>query len=348
MTGNFRTGDLQVVWRIKERWRLMKFNKPQFKVGLAKRLVLLSLLISGLLACERRQAVGRESRPVRILTFPGLRGAEFEQALNRMGKKLHQDSGLFVELKSPVDYYSAVRALGDAEADFAFLNDLGFIAGQKLYGLRPRLQVLRNGQSASHRAQILIKPGIGADLSALAGRRMAYVEPYSVSGYFLAEHTLNKNKIKLGTRVFAGSHLEALRQVLSGQADALATYVDNFQKPAVPKDMRAALSAQEQADADLLQSLLLDMPIPNEPLVQRKNLDAKIAAKVIDALQKLAVDKAFSADLMLLGGLQGFKPCSAKDYAQLKTMLKDLGKNAEEALPGGWKLRCIHSEKIHR
>ena len=309
--------------------------------------LLVSLLfIFNLVSCTRAQAVGTQARPLRILTFPGLRGAETTEALHRIAKKLQRDTGLFIDLQSPVDDYSAVCALGDAEADLAFLNDMSYIAGQKLYGLRPRLQVLRQGPGASHRAQILIKPGIGTDLNALSGRRMAYVDPYSLSGYFLAEHILKQHQIKLGAMVFTGSHLEALRQVLSGQADALATYVDSEQRPGVPQDLRAALSAKEQGQADSLHSLVLQRAIPNEPLVQRKGLPAHKAQQVIDALLKLAADKQAAADLMLVGGVRGLQKVSAKDYANLAKMLNDLGKGAEEALPGGWKLRSVHSEKI--
>ncbi len=297
-------------------------------------------------ACTEQPDPGSAARPWRILTFPGLRGDAADAAMRRLSLRLQQQSGLSVELRSPVDYFDAVRALGDQEAELAFLNDMSFIAGRKFYGLQARLQVLRAGRQASHRAQIMFAPGLDADIASLNGRRMAYVDPYSVSGFFAAAQKIKKSNVKLGTYIFSGAHIEALRQVLTGQADALATYVDDAQHPGVPKDIYAGLSAKEREQAARLSSLLLEIEIPNEPLVMRKKLPPDKLQSILRALQGLPQDAQLSKDLLLLGGIRGFAPASDQDYTQLARMLKDLDKEAEEALPGGWKLRCVHSQKM--
>lgn len=295
-------------------------------------------------ACRRALPPGSPERPVTVLLYPGLRGDQVRAAQARIAQDLRQATGLYVTLFSPVDYFESLSALGDGEADVVFLNGLSFVAAQKLYKVRAPLQVLRGQGRSAHHAQILVRPDGPNSLAGLAAARIAYVDPHSVSGYLIAAHSLKKLKVAPATVVFAGSHREALRQVLTGEADAAATYVDETQGLGVPRELRSGWSKEQQSLVNRLRGLPLPPQIPNEPVVLRADLSRDLQKKLSTALLALAKVPESAAALSALGGIEGFAPGKDADYWPLAQMLDDLGKGAEEALPGGWKLRSIHSD----
>ena len=117
-------------------------------------------------------------------------------------------------------------------------------------------------------------------LADLKGRRFAFVDPASTSGYLfpymmLLEAGVNPER-DLRT-IFAGSHDAAVVAVYKKDVDASATH-DN----AIP-DIRRELPDVEQAVRILVRS----SPIPNDGVAVRRGLPEDLAAKIQDAFVDL-------------------------------------------------------------
>jgi len=293
-----------------------------------------------LLGCRPTVAPGSETRPLRLLLFPTCRGEKLESARAALANALAATTGLRVETVVPVDYLDAIEELGTAKADVALLNDLAYLLAEDTYQVEARLAILRSGGRRFHRAQILVRKDSGLKtLHDLEGKRLAFVDPYSVTGFVVGAHLLAEQGVRAGATTFVGSHEEVVRQVYSRDADAGATYDDGSPSGGLPVDVRARLQERFPDIGEQLVALAKSDPIPNEPVVFRRGLDPALAERLTAALVKLHDQPAAVEALRVLDDIVGFDPANSADYAPLRTMIGGIGKETEELVPGGWRLR---------
>src|SRR5581483_10470963 len=118
----------------------------------------------------------------------------------------------------------------------------------------------------------------------LKGKKFAFVDPVSTSGYIYPAALLLKNGIdpkKDLNATFAGGHDAAALAVYQGSADAAATF----------EDAPAQLLASKFPDIDQkLKVIAKTDPIPNDTIAFRKDLDPGVAAKLKAALKQMADD----------------------------------------------------------
>jgi phosphonate transport system substrate-binding protein len=222
----------------------------------------------------------------------------------------------------------------------ALLNDLAYLLAEDTYQVEARLAILRSGGRRFHRAQILVRKDSGLKtLRDLEGKRLAFVDPYSVTGFVVGAHLLAKQGVRAGATTFVGSHEEVVRQVYSRDADAGATYDDGSPSGGLPVDVRARLQERFPDIGDQLIALAKSDPIPNEPVVFRRGLDPALAERLTAALVNLHSQPAAVEALRALDDIVGFDPASSADYAPLRGVISGIGKDVEELVPGGWRLK---------
>ncbi|MFH1811471.1 MAG: PhnD/SsuA/transferrin family substrate-binding protein [Pseudomonadota bacterium] len=305
-----------------------------------------TLLVASLTACPDKARPGTPERPLRLMLFPASSGPQLQEARQTLARFLSERTGLQVVTREPVDSFDAVQQLGSGQVDAALLNDLSFLLAEDTYRVQARLRMLRQGGS-EHRAQIIVHRDAGfASPTALHGKRVAYVDPYSMTGFVLVAHLLRQHGVEPGSTSFVGSHLEAVRQVLSGDADAAATYVDESLGPGLPGDLRAGLLPRFPDAADRLISLATTVAVPNEPVAFTRGLDEDLVQRLCAALKAAASDPAALQALQALGNVGGFVDARGEDYAQLRLMLGSLGKNVDDGVPGGWKLKLRTADSV--
>jgi phosphonate transport system substrate-binding protein len=308
---------------------------------------LISLVLLAAIGCPRDGTPGTAHRPLRVLLYPSNKGEAAAPARDALAKALASATGLRVETRVPIDYFTAVKDLGSGEVDVALLNNLSYLLAEEIYGARARLTVLRHGGLSIHRGQLLVRAdaGIGA-LPQLEGKRVAFVDPYSVTGFVLAAHLFAFEGVKVGATSFVGSHEEAVRQVYTGDVDVGATYDGGGEGGGAPADLRAKLVEAYPDLGEQIVSLAKTKPIPNEPVVLRRGLDPALADKLVAALRALPQRPEAKQALLDLGDIAGFQDARPEDYAPLREMVKSIGKEVEEMVPGGWRLKLKTSDPV--
>ncbi|MBN2358176.1 MAG: phosphate/phosphite/phosphonate ABC transporter substrate-binding protein [Deltaproteobacteria bacterium] len=293
-----------------------------------------------LIGCRPTVHLGSDSRPLKLLLFPTCRGERFEPARAALASALSATTGLRIETRVPIDYLDAIEKLGAAEVDVALLNNLSYLLAEDTYQVEARLAVLRSGGRRFHRAQILVRrDSTLRSLIDLTGKRVAFVDPYSVTGFVVGAHLLTAHGVKAGSTTFVGSHEEVVRQVFTRDADAGATYDDGSPAGGLPVDVRTRLQERYPSIGDELIALAKSDPIPNEPVVFRRDLGPALTERLIAGLVKLREQPAAAAALLTIDDIVGFDPASGADYAPLRGVIGSLGKEVEEMVPGGWRLR---------
>lgn len=225
-------------------------------------------------------ALGTEANPIKLVWVPSgdtqkiLAGAEKLDAL--LAKQ-----GIYVKSSVATSYAAAIEALCAGQVDAAALATLSYVLAHDKCGAEVIVNSIRRG-SATYNGQILVRADSGINTVAdLKGKKFAFTDPASTSGYLYAVALLKANGVDpakdLAEAVFAGSHNAAALAVYNGQVDAAATYVDvrNSLEQDFP-DIKEKTKVIAQTD-----------PIPNDTITVSKNMPADLKERLKQALLAL-------------------------------------------------------------
>ena len=258
-----------------------------------------------------------------VVVSPAQALAGSEESLRFIARELSSRTGLTVVARTAASPLDAVEQLGRRQADAGILRLEEFLLACEAYGAIASRQLLHDNGAASYDGVILVRAADAArDVQALSGRRFAFVDPYSVSGFLLPALRL----IRAGVHVdaaFAGSHDQAIAALVRGEAAAAATYAD--------------LAAGRRE----LRILARTGTIPNEPLVFRRGMLAGKREAVATALQSLAGTEEGRRLLPAVGYITGFGPVHEAEYDAVHDLLRSAGASAYDLVPGGAKFRRL-------
>ena len=183
-------------------------------------------------------------------------------------------------------YAGVIEAMGAGRADLAWLSTFAYVIAHQKYGVEVRLVTVRFG-SPFYRAEIIAGSSSGINgLPDLRGKRFAFVDPASTSGYLFPVAGLKKAGFDpqsfFGQTVFAGSHPNVVVAVYQGRADAGAVYED-------------ARSDMQKQFPDVMQKLKVvwkSDPIPNDTVSFRKALPQDVKDRITLALLRFSQTSA--------------------------------------------------------
>ncbi len=172
----------------------------------------------------------------------------------------------------------------------------------------PMLAPRWRGKS-SYSGQILVsRDSPFQTLSDLKGARMAFVSKDSSSGYLFPVLLLNQAGVKesdLGQVEFLAKHDSVAFALIARQFDAGATYAGVLEQDGL----------RDQADS--LRVLAQTEPIPNEPLVFRRDLPSRIVEIFVNAI----MDEASMPALRQIPALTGFDRIKDEDYDPVRRLI---------------------------
>jgi phosphonate transport system substrate-binding protein len=208
------------------------------------------------------------------------------QSGNQVAHLLEVATGYRFESFVATSYAGVIEAMGAGRADIGWLNTFSYVIAHQKYGVEVRLVTVRFGLPY-YRAEIIAQSASGINsLADLKGKRFAFVDPASTSGYLFPVAGLKKAGYDpakfFGQTVFAGSHNNVVLAVYQGRADAGAVF----------EDARAAV---QKTLPDVMQKLKLvwkSDPIPNDTVSFRKDLPADVKDRVSSALLRFSQDPA--------------------------------------------------------
>jgi phosphonate transport system substrate-binding protein len=289
------------------------------RLALRSMALLLALLVLAPLGCRREEKrIGQPGAPVVMVLSPA-HGADAAR-VQELEHMLREASGLEVELRVAPSGEAAVRMAGSPNTDAALLTVFEYLFCRQLHGVTAALRVVRKGGATSHHGELVARrDGDVKKVSDLAGKKVAYVDRYSTTGYLLAAKLLADAGIEAKS-TFTGTHDSALAELKAGRADAAATYAD-----AVKGDDELTVLAHTQ-------------DIPNEPLFFRANLAAEKRKSLTDAFLKIATTDDGRRVLAGMANIEGFATTTDSDYQSTADVFTSIGKSVKDLIPRGWML----------
>ena len=291
---------------------------------------LLSLLalVFTVSACTQSNELGSKKNPFKFYIVP----AQDVVALKEQGEKLKEflkkETGMEVEIELPVNYIALVEAFGSKRADAAIINTFGYILANEKYGVQARLKLMNRGRDEYY-GQIIARADGPKTIKDLNGKKFAFVDPASTSGYLLPLRLFKQENIKLKEFMFAGKHDTVVRAVYQKQVDAGATFYTPPDDDGTPKDARWILRTEYPDVYDKIKILKLTGPIPNDPVIFRKDIPEEVKQKFADALIKYIKTDEGKSVLLGMYHITDFKAATDKDYDLIRGYLKDVGETAQ-------------------
>lgn len=304
-------------------------SKKLLKIAFAAGAIALALSLS---SCTiDKGELGSAKNPVKLFFIPSVDTKVIEAASADFEKYLEETTGYQFETKIPHSFIAVVEAFGSKQADVASINTFGYMLAHDKYGAEARLTVLRYGM-ATYQAQFVTKTdGPISKLEDLNGKKVAFVDPSSASGYLLPKKILNDRGVKPSEEVFAMKHDSVISMVYQGQVDAGATFYSPPHEGAIQDARRLVKTQYPDVEAKVKILELTDF-LPNDPIIFRKEVPEEMKTKITKAFVDYLNTPAGKDNFEKVYGVNGVKAATDADYAAVRDVLKSLGKNAEELM----------------
>lgn len=279
--------------------------------------------------CVRKKGpLGTTDNPIKLYFVPSVDAKVIEDGSQIIRKYLEKTTGYKFKVSIPASYVTVVEAFGTKRADIAAFNTFGYIMANKKFGAEAKMTVLRYGR-ATYRGQIVARADSNIkSLKDIAGKKFAFVDPSSTSGYLLPLRDLKAVGVEPKQTVFAFKHDNVITMVYQKQVDAGASFYSPPENGLI-QDARRLVKTQFPDVEKVIKIIKLTDAIPNDPIVFRKDLPQEIKDKVVDVFMKYVKTPEGKEVFEKLYGVTGLKAATDKDYDGVREMLKTLGATAQ-------------------
>lgn len=217
------------------------------------------------------------------------------------------------------NYIGVVEALGTGTIDFALIPPFAYILANQKHGSEALLTSLNKNNEPGYYSILVARNGEGIEkVEDLKGKKVAFVDPSSTSGYIFPAVILMDNGIDIEKDIkyqFAGGHDKALQLLVNGDVDAIGTYENAFKK--FSKEFpELGSKAKILAKSDL---------IPGVTLTVSSKVDNETKTKIKEAFIDISESEEGQKLLLQLFGLKGFQTVDKNNYDTIKIKLEKLG-----------------------
>ena len=249
----------------------------------------------------------------------GLIPAEDSQAMIESSRQvldqLREQMGVPVKPFVATDYNGVIEALRAKKLDVAYLGPFSYVLANSMANVEAfAVAVTKKTGQSSYKSVIIARKDSGITKPAdLKGRNFAFVDPTSASGHLFPKAGLMRTGIDpdtfFGRVIFSGSHDASILAVANKKVDAAA----------VADRILASAIAKGQVKSEDIQVVWSSDPIPESPMVWRKDLDPARKAKLQQALANVK-DLPWGDQ----GVLNGFQPTNDAAYDVVRDTAKAL------------------------
>lgn len=250
----------------------------------------------------------KEEESIKMGFVPMRDGDTLIESIEPLTAMLEEELGVKVEGFTATNYVGVVEGLGSGQVDFGFIPPFAYLLANKESNAGVILTAINKSGEAFYRSQFLVRTD--SDIKSfedIKGKKLAFVDPSSTSGYLFPGAHLYKNGIDIENDieyVYAGGHDKALQLLLNGDVDIATTFVDARDR--YKEDFPEAL--------DKAEILGYTDYIPNISVTVRGDMDEEMREKISKALINISESEEGSVLLQELFNMYGFKEATDADY----------------------------------
>ncbi|WP_026478617.1 phosphate/phosphite/phosphonate ABC transporter substrate-binding protein [Alkaliphilus transvaalensis] len=270
-------------------------------------LLILIVLMGTLVGCSSDQ-----EEVIRMGFVPMRDGDKLIESVEPLATLLTEEIGIKVEAFTATNYVGVVEGLGSGQVDFGFIPPFAYVLANSESNAQVILTALNSSGASSYRSQFLVRADSDiTNFNDIKGKRVAFVDPSSTSGYLFPGAHLVAEGIDLEKDIqyfYSGGHDKSLQLLLNGDVDVATTFVDVRQR--YEKDFP---NAQEETRV-----LGYTQDIPNISVTVRGDLEQEMQDKIQNALLTIAASEEGAELLKELFNMYGFAVATDEDYQVIR------------------------------
>ena len=266
-------------------------------------------------------SVPAQTRSLHLVLTPSQKPTDLLATGEEFGRLLGRLVGIPVRVTVASDYAAVIEALRNRTADLAFVHPVGYVLASREAKATIVAKNLWHGKSTFTSRIFVRRDGGVRQLEDLRGKTIAFVDPASSSGYtypmvLLIQRGLVRNrdpKTFFREVVFAGSHDAAMRALVNGHVDSIASF-----------DLAREQYLKDPAERERIVFIAETPAIPEAGIAARDGLDADTFSRVRAAL--ISIRAPAHADLLKrLYDIDGFEPADDREYDSVRAAVELLG-----------------------
>jgi phosphonate transport system substrate-binding protein len=278
---------------------------------------------------------GSPNNPVTMAFVPSADSQKVLASAEPLAKLLTDTTNLSFKVSVPTSFTAVIEAMGASQIDVGWLNPFGYVLAHDKYATQVILVTLRQG-SKTYRGQIITRVDSGiTSLEQLRGKKFAFVDTASTSGFLYPNALLAERGIDYKTffseTVFAGGHDKVVIAVYDKRVDGGATFGDSMEG-APATDARTIVRNTLPDVMEVVKPIAQTDPIPNDTVSVRKGLDPALVKLITDGLLYLQSTPDGQQRLKDLYNINGLAPGDDKDYDPIRRAAKVLNLDLEQQI----------------
>ena len=284
------------------------------------KLLMFVLLVFLLISCGEK----KEEKPLIMGLSPIANSEKLIEDTAPLHKMLGDEIGRPVEGFIATNYIGVVEALGTGTIDFALIPPFAYILANKKNGTEALLTSIGKHDEPGYYSVLIVRTDSGIEkVEDLKGKKVAFVDPSSTSGYIFPAVILKDHGIDIEkdiTSQFAGGHDKALQLLVNGDVDAIGTYEDAITKFAKEfPEVTEKVKVLQKSDL-----------IPGITLVVSSKVDDATKQKIKDAFLKVTSTQEGQDLTLKLFGIKGFEEANIDNYKLIEDKLNKMGIDIEK------------------
>ena len=288
-------------------------------------MMLIAVLAVSVTTVALRPAVSAEQTSLVLAFVPSADASRVLATGSTLARMLEVATGYRVRAEVPTSYAATIEAMCAGRVDVGFLATFAYVLGNQRCGTEARLVSIR-ANKPFYVSQILYRADLNVrNLNDLRGKRFAFVDPASASGYLFPAALLKKNGIDpdrfFSQVLFAGGHDKVVLAIYTGSVDAGATFGDP-DNPVL--EAREGAVRQYPDVRDKVKVLMYTEDIPNDTVSFRRDLPEEVKEKVTKAMFRIAATPPGRETIFALYQHQGYADLQALRTTYKKPQLRSV------------------------
>ncbi|MGE3974275.1 MAG: phosphate/phosphite/phosphonate ABC transporter substrate-binding protein [Bdellovibrionales bacterium] len=262
-----------------------------------------------------------QPKKIRIGFIPGENPDKQRESALQLAKLIESRVGVPVEVRVPPKYPDLIEDMKKKEIDFAFYTAMTFVFAEKQ--AQAKVLLKKVWKEPFYYSVLIVDPKSKIkSIKDLKGKRIAFVDEKSTSGYLYPQVMFKKSKIDpksyFKSIIYAGNHQAAIKALVKGEVDAATVFSDDR------KGLSSAWT-QYSGKPGTARILWVSEPIPNDPFCVRQDFYDKYPRLTHDVMFAL-IDLGMSGEnkLLQLLGVQEVKLATTKQYEPVREMVREM------------------------
>ena len=275
------------------------------------------IFIFSIAGCSSKTENKKSEEKVIKMGFVPLKNSEqLIEDVKPIAEYLSERLGVKVEAFTASNYIGVVEGIGSGSVDFGIIPPFSALLAQKQSNAQPLLTSKGTTGKPGYTAELYVRKDSGIkSLQDVKGKKVAFVDPSSSSGYIYPGAMLVKAGINLEKDIsyqFSGGHDKSLQLLLNRDVDVIATFDGVPER--YKKDFPNAVNEVEKlATSDM---------IPGVMVTASNKMDKELQEKLKQALLDIEKDPKLKELFKKMFSITGFSDVDQDAYSKVEATAK--------------------------